>query len=128
MQKLGITSLFKGDFRLKLFLEGTIIGVFVGILVVAFRIALQKAEQLREHIYVIITVQGTWGIITWFILLLLIGLLLAYIVRKVPMSGGSGIPQVKGVLQGQIKIANPFLLIIGKIIGVVLLVLEPVYL
>lgn len=117
MQELGIISLFKGDFRLKLFLEGAIIGAFVGILVVAFRIALQKAEQLREHIYVITKVQGAWGIIAWFALLLLIGLLLAYIVRKVPMSGGSGIPQVKGVLQGQIKIGNPFLLILGKFIG-----------
>jgi Chloride channel protein EriC len=118
-RKTGILSLFRQDFRLKLFIEGTIIGIFVGALIVAFRLILEKAEELRGQIYVLLRMDGFGPTLLWFLGLICIGLILAYIIKKVPMSGGSGIPQVKGILLGQFK-SNPLALIAGKFIGGVL--------
>jgi H+/Cl- antiporter ClcA len=116
MNKTGILSLFRQDFRLKLFIEGTIIGIFVGALIVSFRLILEKAEELRGQIYVLLQKNGIVASILWFSGLICIGLILAYILKKVPMSGGSGIPQVKGILLGKFK-SNPLALIAGKFIG-----------
>lgn len=120
IQKIGIFALFKQDFRLKLFWEGTIIGIFVGILIVGFRLALEKAEIFREQIYIFLKTQGAYGLLLLFSMLILIGLFLSYIVDKVPLVGGSGIPQVKGVIQREFKVNHPVLLIAGKFSGGIL--------
>lgn len=119
-QRTGILSLFNQDLRLKLFLEGTIIGIFVGALIVLFRIILEKAEHLRDQIYIFLKVEGIIMTLLWFLVLIMIGFILAYIVHKIPMSGGSGVPQVKGVILGQFKTNNPILIIISKFFGVIL--------
>lgn len=119
-ERLGILSLFKRDFRLKLFIEGTIIGVFVGVLIVAFRLILEKTEALRGILYEILRVQGLGAILLWFLGLTLMGIILSRIVAKVPMSAGSGIPQVKGILLGQLKVNHPLFLIVGKFTGAML--------
>jgi len=119
-QRTGILSLFRRDFRFKLFIEGTIIGIFVGILIVAFRLVLEKAEEFRAYLYTVLRMQNIGASILLFVGLVIIGIILACIVAKLPMSAGSGIPQVKGVLVGQFKVENPVSLILGKLGGGIL--------
>lgn len=104
------------DFRLKLLFEGILIGLLSGILVVMFRLLLEKAELLREKLYALMHVTSPLLTVMWFIALVLISYILSFIVRKEPMAGGSGIPQVKGILMGKLKM-NWLRVIIGKFIG-----------
>lgn len=116
----GLLSLIQWrDFRLKLFVEGTVVGVFVGFTIVAFRYFLEKAEELRGIIYAGLKTEPALFTVLWFIILLIIAGILTFIVKKVPMSGGSGIPQVKGVLAGQYQY-QPIPLLVGKFLGGVL--------
>lgn len=39
------------DFRLKLFGEGIVIGLFVGLIIVAFRYLIEQADMLRNVVY-----------------------------------------------------------------------------
>lgn len=90
-------------FRLRLFLEGILVGVFAGLVISCFRWGLNEAEQLREVVYQILVQSNTMYIAGWFVTLLLIGILLKKMTAFEPMAAGSGIPQVKGALLGLIK-------------------------
>lgn len=107
------------DFRLKIFAEGIIIGLFAGITVVLFRYALEKAELLRDGIYVFIKANGIWAAAAWFMALVIVALLLGFIVKNVPMAKGSGVPQVKGVILRQLE-TDWLKMITGTFIGGVL--------
>lgn len=107
------------DFRLKIFLEGIVIGLLAGTLVVAFRFSLEKAEQLRAYVYTLLNTYGPWSIVLWFAILLCISVCLWFIVHKEPMTSGSGIPQIKGIILGQYKM-KWLRVVIGKFIGGVL--------
>ena len=92
------------DFKLKVFFEGIIIGLFSGLVIVAFRYCLERAESLRETIY---NSANMYSLKTIIFLLLgfgLISFLLNLFIKKEPFISGSGIPQVKGVLTGHIKL------------------------
>lgn len=107
------------SFRLKIFFEGILVGLFGGVLVVTFRYLLEKAELLREHIYIVLHVNGSWATVLWLIALMLVSVCLGFIAYKVPMAGGSGIPQVKGIILGHFKM-NWLKIIIGKFLGGIL--------
>lgn len=107
------------DFRLKVFLEGIMIGFLVGLQIVLFRYLLEKADALRGDVYVYLHANGAWTVLGWFLLLVTIGLFLGFIVQKEPFSSGSGIPQVEGILQGHFKM-NWLRVIIAKFIGGIL--------
>lgn len=91
------------DFKLKVFFEGIIIGLFSGLIIVAFRYSLERAESLRESIYNSITTYS-YSITLIFLGLVLIAFILNQILKYEPLVSGSGIPQVKGVLTGHLKI------------------------
>lgn len=91
------------DFRLKLFGEGILIGLLVGLIVVAFRYLLEQAEMLRTVVYGYLQA-GYWPLtLLWFLGLFVIAYLLNWIVTVEPMAAGSGIPQVKGIILGLMK-------------------------
>lgn len=90
------------DFKLKVFFEGIIIGLFSGLIIVAFRYCLERAELLRESIYQSSDINGI-KIIILILGLGLIALILNLIAKNEPLVSGSGIPQVKGVLTGHLK-------------------------
>jgi H+/Cl- antiporter ClcA len=107
------------DFRLKLFGEGIFIGFIVGFIIVAFRYLLEQAEMLRSVIYSYLQT-GYWPLtILWFLALFGIAYLLNWIVKTEPMSAGSGIPQVKGIILGFMKM-NWLNVLLTKFIGGVL--------
>ncbi len=90
------------DFKLKVFFEGIIIGLFSGLIIVAFRYCLERAESLRESIYNSANMYSV-KIILLILGLSLIAFILNLIVKNEPLVSGSGIPQVKGVLTGHLK-------------------------
>lgn len=90
------------SFRYVLVLEGIAVGVFAGIIVVLFRIALEKADGLL-HAALAFGRANPWFIPLWFGLLLAMAAAVTLLVRYEPMIGGSGIPQVEGEMQGRIQ-------------------------
>lgn len=104
------------SFQFKLFAEGILVGVFSGLAIVAFRFALEMAENLRRAIYSSMSVENWVYIALWFLFLLVIAYGLHRIVIFEPMSAGSGIPQVKGTILGIFKMHWGRILT-GKMLG-----------
>jgi len=91
------------SFQFKLFWEGIVVGIFSGLVVSLFRFLLSRAEDFRIALYARLTqlpVEYTAG---WFAVLLAVGGILCWLTRHEPMAGGSGIPQVKGVILGLMR-------------------------
>ena len=107
------------DFRLKLFGEGILIGFFVGLVISAFRYLLEKAEELRIVVYKYLQTESWTLTILWFLGLFLIAYVLSWIVKVEPMAAGSGIPQVKGIILGFMKM-KWLRVLISKFMGGVL--------
>ncbi|NLT95208.1 MAG: ClC family H(+)/Cl(-) exchange transporter [Clostridia bacterium] len=106
------------DLRLRLFVEGIIVGIFSGSIIVFYRYLLEKAENLRTNIYDLLSSGNLWLICGWFFILILIGLFLGFLIKD-PMIRSSGIPQVKGILISQLKM-NWLKVLVGKFIGSIL--------
>lgn len=99
------------DFRLKLCFEGILIGIIAGILIMLFRYSLEFLEAQRLTVYALLAGGGFALSLIWFALLALIGLLLGYLIKKEPLAGGSGVPEVKGMLSGHLKMNWPRVII-----------------
>jgi len=87
-------------FQFKLFWEGIVVGIFSGLMVSLFRFSLVKAETWRVAIYEQLAKLPLIYTAGWFAFLLILGWVLYRITKYEPMAGGSGIPQVKGVILG----------------------------
>ncbi len=108
------------DFRLKLFVEGILVGAFAGFVVVGFRLVLAWVSPQRDKLFAFLE-SGAFGwTVLSFACLIGIGLILSWLIKKVPMSTGSGIPQVKGILAGLLKATSWVNIIGAKFIGGVL--------
>lgn len=103
------------NFRMTLVLEGILVGVFSGLIVVFYRFVLEKVEHLSTKIYSFLSHTHTF-LPLWFITLALIAFIVRRIIKKEPMTKGSGIPQVEGVLLHQLEM-NWWRVIVGKFIG-----------
>jgi H+/Cl- antiporter ClcA len=90
------------NFRLKVFLEGIVIGAIAGMITVLFRYLIEQGEKLRDIVYAQMLYNHAF-LFVWLAVLLVIALLLGLIGKYEPMSGGSGIPQVKGTLLRLLK-------------------------
>lgn len=103
------------SFKIKLVGEGILVGIFAGLIVVFFRIALEKAEGFRAMVIEMIK-QKPNLIGFWFLFLAAAAFLVGYLLKKEPLISGSGIPQVEGALQGQLGM-NWLRIIINKVLG-----------
>lgn len=101
--------------RLKLVAEGILVGIFSGLLVILYRIVLEKAEELRANFFILQS-QKHWLIFFWFIFLIIGALVVGTMVKKEPMISGSGIPQVEGVLLRKLHM-NWLSVVLRKFIG-----------
>lgn len=95
-------------FRLRLFIEGIFVGIFGGLCISLFRFLLGKAEALRIYAYNAFLIpavakENFIPLCLWAAALVVTGFLLYRMCLYVPMAGGSGIPQVKGVILGLYK-------------------------
>lgn len=95
-------------FRLRLFLEGILVGIAGGLLIALFRFLLGLADTYRRRLFQEIIIPS-FGIsdflplLWWLAALFFIGGVLYGMCRYAPMASGSGIPQVKGVILGFFK-------------------------
>lgn len=103
-------------YNMKIFFQSIIIGLVAGFTIVAYRLAINKADLLREQAYNFLKASSWPLILSWFILLAIVGYLLSIIIKKAPMSKGSGIPQIKGVLLRQVQL-NWFRDVLAKFFG-----------
>lgn len=113
----------KKRFSLRLLLEGLALGLGAGISISVFRYLLAGSEILRPVIYHNLRealADGQWQWLALYILsFIIIAYLLKLIVAREPMCTGSGIPQIKGILQGDMSM-RWFSVLWYKIIGGVL--------
>lgn len=113
----------KRRFSLRLLLEGLVVGLGAGISISVFRYLLAGSEILRPVIYHNLRealADGQWQWLALYILsFIIIAYLLKLIVAREPMCTGSGIPQIKGILQGDMSM-RWFSVLWSKIIGGVL--------
>lgn len=113
----------KKRFSMRLLLEGLALGLGAGISISVFRYLLAGSEILRPVIYHNLRealADGQWQWLALYILpFIIIAYLLKLIVAREPMCTGSGIPQIKGILQGDMSM-RWFSVLWSKIIGGVL--------
>lgn len=106
------------SFKLKLVFEGICIGIVTGLLIVLYRLALEKAGIVLNYIYKLISINHLI-ILPWIILVIIIGYLVGLMVKNEPMISGSGIPQVEGVLLRKLDM-KWWKVILGKFFGGIL--------
>lgn len=103
--------------RHKMTLHGVLVGLLTGIVVGLFRLAIEKVEFWRGSLLLPMIYQGR--------IILLVGIVaviafFVFIMAKwQPLASGSGIPQVKAELRGQIK-QPVYRLLVSKFVGAVL--------
>ena len=113
----------KRRFSLRLVLEGLAVGIGAGASISLFRYLLAGSEVLRPIIYRDVLAAVNQGQYQWLVLyiasFMVVAFLLKIIVAREPMCTGSGIPQIKGILQGDMSM-RWFSVLWSKIIGGVL--------
>ncbi len=108
-------------FRLRLFWEGALTGIVTGLVISIFRFILELTDVYRPRLFAWFMDGHPWGFFAWCVLLLLIAWILARFLQWEPLISGSGIPQVKGILLGRIRMNAQRVLalkFIGGILGI----------
>lgn len=110
-------------FRLRLLIEGIIVGIGTGIAVGVFRFLLAETEVWRPWVYQQVGIAYQAGDWLWpaayGLAFVVIAFLVHRIVQNEPMCTGSGIPQIKGILLGKMYM-RWHTVVLSKIIGGVL--------
>jgi H+/Cl- antiporter ClcA len=116
---INIRNLLKHwhDFRLQLFFEGILAGAFAGVVVVCFRYVLAWTDPRRDNLLAFLRSSAFGWTALWVFALIIIGVILSWLIKIAPMSTGSGIPQVKGILAGLLQAANWVKIIVAKFVG-----------
>ncbi len=109
-------TLKRGDqFKYRLILEGVGVGLAAGLVVSLFRLCLSKVEEMRS-LYIHAAGQKVIVALLGIGLLVFLATCIVLILKREPLSSGSGIPQVKAELKGEIN-ANWLQIILAKFIG-----------
>ena len=106
------------SFGLKLIFEGILIGIFTGFAVVFFRFSIEKIGNYYPIIYSYLK-EKPYFIPILFLILILIGISIGFLIKKEPMIRGSGIPQVEGVLLRKTNMIW-WRVLLGKLFGGIL--------
>lgn len=104
--------------RVRLFFEGAIVGIFTGAIVAALRFLLDEADIYRPIIFA--RVDSFGKIILAAFVMILFAAILTQAIKFDEQVGGSGIPQIKKILQGQTQMVKPFRLLAVKFFATVL--------
>lgn len=103
--------------RVRLFLEGAVVGIFTGVIVAALRFLLDEADIYRPIIFAHVNSLGR--ILLAVGVMILLAAILSKAVRLDSQVAGSGVPQVKGILQGRTQMIKPFRLLAVKFFATV---------
>ena len=91
--------------RVRLFFEGALVGIFTGAVVAALRFLIDEADIFRPQVFAHVDSLGK--IFLMASVMILLAAILARLVKFDAQVAGSGIPQIKGILQGRAKIVRP---------------------
>ena len=108
-------------FSVSLVFDGLLVGIFAGCISVIYRLLLNNAEKLLFTIIAFTKTRPFW-IAVWFIVLIVMGLIVGWLMSWEGMASGSGIPQVQGELKGYLN-QNWHRVLCSKIIGGTLCIL-----
>lgn len=89
--------------QIMLLLEAMLVGLFSGVVVGLFRFGIEKMTSIWLKLFHVAHQNGAW-FIPIFIGLLAVGLIAGYFVKQYPHVGGSGIPEVKLQLEGNLTL------------------------
>lgn len=90
--------------NLGLYFFGGLVGLFTGIIVVSYRLALNYAGDIRSNYFDNLRSNySVENILFTVIGIIILSLIFGWMITYFPMTKGSGIPQVKGVLIRQLK-------------------------
>lgn len=103
--------------RVRLFLEGLIVGVFTGAIVAALRFLLDEADIYRPIVFS--RVDSLGKVLLTIGVMILLATILAKAVRFDAQVSGSGVPQIKGILQGRARMVKPLRLLAVKFFATV---------
>lgn len=125
IDKLMTATVKENRFRLRMVVEGLLVGLGCGLAVGLFRYLLGLSEEWRPLVYDVVA--AAWGAggtelllpVAYVLAFIIIAWLLARIVANEPMCTGSGIPQIKGILLGKMYM-RWYSVLVSKIIGGVL--------
>ena len=104
--------------RVRLFFEGALVGIFTGAIVAALRYLLDEADIYRPIIFAHVDSLGK--IILAVFVMILIATILEKAIRFDAQVAGSGVPQIKGILQGRAQMIKPFRLLAVKFFATLL--------
>lgn len=108
-------------FRLRLFCEGALVGIGVGVVVALFRWLLGLTEIYLPILLDWMAKYFPVGFFGWGIFLVLVAWILARFLAIEPLISGSGIPQVKAILLGRIRMNAQRVLalkFVGGVLGI----------
>ncbi len=103
------------NFKFKLLVYGAAVGLFAGIVVVLYRFALERGLEASLLFYAYARLH-LWLLLPALIVLGLLGWATGILVTRQPSISGSGIPQVKGVVQGRAEM-NGWKAVLAKFVG-----------
>ena len=93
--------------KIKIVLKSMIVGLLAGIVAVCYRFTLQFAEVLADKGYAFVR-GNVWYIIGAFAFAIVNALIVGSLVKWNPMISGSGIPQLEGIMKGQMCIRDRY--------------------
>ena len=105
--------------NLRVVLESILVGGIAGLIVSIYRLTLKYINVYTTLAYDFMRVHWFY-IILGLVILMGIGYIVGYMVKKDSMISGSGIPQIEGILTGYFKSTSPLKILINKFIGGVL--------
>ena len=103
--------------RVRLLLEGAVVGIFTGVIVAALRFLLDEADIYRPMIFA--RVDSLGKIFVAVAVMILLAAILNKAIKFDAQVAGSGIPQIKGILQGRAQMIKPFRLLAVKFFATV---------
>ena len=104
-------------FRVRLFFEGLATGIFTGAVVAAVRILLDEADIFRPRWF---SDLDAGKFLVTVVALIFVAKFLAWAIKFDGQVAGSGVPQIKGILQGAAAMTKPLRLLALKFVSTVL--------
>lgn len=116
-----ISKMYKmiNNSNLRVVLESVLVGAVAGLIVSIYRLTLKYINIYTTLAYDFMRIHWLY-IILGLAILMGIGYIVGYMVKKDSMISGSGIPQIEGILTGYFKSTSPLKILINKFIGGVL--------
>ncbi|MBQ3450753.1 MAG: chloride channel protein [Selenomonadaceae bacterium] len=104
--------------RVRLFFEGAVVGIFTGAIVAALRFLLDEADIYRPIIFSYVDSLGRIFLAVG--VMILVAAILSRAVAFDAQVAGSGVPQIKGILQGRAHMVKPSRLLPAKFFATLL--------